>query len=980
MRKILPSPIVSFAFRSFYFRARFLVFLFPMFNCFPSYSQARLLKDLATELAYYNEHHNLIAAGNAMYFAHNGGLWKSNGKPSGTEFLGSFRRAGVGHLTYSNGSVFFISDDGSENYALWKTDGTPAGTVRVKTISPFHLYPGPEQLIDINGTLFFVATTESRGRELWRSDGTTAGTVIVKDILPGSGGSEPNALTYLRGRLFFSADDGIHGRELWSSDGTSARTNLFKDIRPGSTLGSDPSGLRNVKGTLYFAASDGNNGQELWKSNGTTGGTVFVKDIRPGPESSGIENITEVNGLAFFSADDGIHGDELWKSNGSTSGTVLVKDLNPGPEGSNSTDPQKFPMGSFKNVNGVLFFTASKNADDYIYRSNGTASGTWNIQQAYSANYYGLNPGFVNIDDYVYFFNATGPDMYDPYVFWRVHYKGTRPIAVKQFEGHEGYYDGYFQELLRFKGALYFFVRPIFALESYRLMVSDGTTRGTRALEEPELSSRPAEMVRANNLLYITSSPNTGDYPQLYRTDGTAAGTFSLGRMHGGMKAIGNKLFYAAHEPYTSAALYVTEGTRETTRRLVGGSVAGGTALLLTPVNGWLYYYNEYDGELWRTNGTAGDEVLIGHASDLIKIDNVNGTAFMLALPGESSLALWRTDPDGAPERLMAIGTNYYIDLYTSLPHFSTAGISDVFYFVTSQHPYGESIWRSDGTASGTYRMISVRGFVTEENMEPGDQVRALTVFNNQLYFSALSIDDTWGWYTALDDDYFMHVANIPPVIHTVVHNNLMYVFAKPSGQDTDVQLWISDGTAGGTRYLTSFPGGGAPDHAIINNVVYFSTQEGTQLIRTDGTECGTFPVNTGVEYAFPMEALGNNLIFGAFTPSTGMEPFIYRSINNVVPPADCEDASSTNVARSSGILTPYPNPFASEFTLRVNSTDPNPITVAVFTTSGFPVETFNDIKANTDYPNVGARWPNGMYIVKVNAMGRISTHLVVKR
>src|SRR5688500_7404275 len=73
MRKNLPSPFVSFTFRSFYFRVCFLVFLFPMFNCFPSYSQARLLKDLATEPAYYNEHHNLIAAGDAMYFSHNGG-------------------------------------------------------------------------------------------------------------------------------------------------------------------------------------------------------------------------------------------------------------------------------------------------------------------------------------------------------------------------------------------------------------------------------------------------------------------------------------------------------------------------------------------------------------------------------------------------------------------------------------------------------------------------------------------------------------------------------------------------------------------------------------------------------------------------------------------------------------------------------------------------------------------------------------------
>ena len=723
--------------------------------------------------------------------------------------------------------------------------------------------------------------------------------------------------------------------------------------------------------------------EELWKSNGTAGGTVFVKDIRLGPESSGIENITEVNGLAFFSADDGIHGDELWKSNGSASGTVLVKDLNPGSEGSNSTDPQKYPMGAFTNVNGILYFTGSKGADDYLYRSNGTASGTWIIQQAYSANAYGFKPGFVNINDYVYFFNATGPDMYAPYVLWRMHYKGTRPVAIKEFEGHEGFYDAHYQELLRFRGALYFFVRPIFELETYRLMVSDGTTRGTRVLEDPRLSSGPAEMVRANNLIYIRTSPNTGDYGQLYRTDGTAAGTFSIDRMRedGQMKAIGNKLFYNAYEIYSSAALYVTEGTPETTHRLVPGSIAGRTAFPITVIAGSLYYAN-YDGELWRTNGTPGDQVLIGHVSpEIIRMDDVNGQAFMLAASGMTTLDLWRTGPDGPPVHIKTIETNYYIDPYAPQAHIYTASIGDAYYFLVREYPYGESIWRSDGTASGTYRMIGAQDLVAGEPSEPEDHIRALTVFSNQLYFSGIANDGKWAWYQASGDGSFMQIKTIPPVIHTVVHNDLMYIIAEPEGNDPNVQLWVSDGTVTGTRFIAKFIGGGAADHSIIDNVVYLGTQQGIELIRTDGTECGTFVVNTGVEHAFPMELGNNDLVFGASTPSTGMEPFIYRSINTVVPPAGCEDASSSDVAaRSSGILTPYPNPFASEFTLRVNSTDSHPISVAVFTTSGFPVETFSDIKANTDYPHVGARWPEGMYIVKVNAMGKVSTHLVMKR
>ena len=41
-------------------------------------------------------------------------------------------------------------------------------------------------------------------------------------------------------------------------------------------------------------------------------------------------SLTNVNGTLFFAANDGTHGDELWKSDGTAAGTVLVKDINPG--------------------------------------------------------------------------------------------------------------------------------------------------------------------------------------------------------------------------------------------------------------------------------------------------------------------------------------------------------------------------------------------------------------------------------------------------------------------------------------------------------------------------------------------------------------------------------------------------------------------------------------------------------------------------
>jgi ELWxxDGT repeat protein len=46
-----------------------------------------------------------------------------------------------------------------------------------------------------NGTLYFIADDGVSGEELWKTDGTDAGTVLVKDINPGAGGSGPDRLT-----------------------------------------------------------------------------------------------------------------------------------------------------------------------------------------------------------------------------------------------------------------------------------------------------------------------------------------------------------------------------------------------------------------------------------------------------------------------------------------------------------------------------------------------------------------------------------------------------------------------------------------------------------------------------------------------------------------------------------------------------------------------------------------------------------------
>jgi ELWxxDGT repeat protein len=96
----------------------------------------------------------------------------------------------------------------------------------------------------------------------------------------------------------------------------------------------------------------------------------LLKDINPGSASSAaLSGFVEVNGVSYFRANDGVHGTELWRSNGTAAGTFLVQDIIPG---SASSVPD-----NLTNVNGTLFFTANDGRlHRELWRSNGTAAGT----------------------------------------------------------------------------------------------------------------------------------------------------------------------------------------------------------------------------------------------------------------------------------------------------------------------------------------------------------------------------------------------------------------------------------------------------------------------------------------------------------------------------------------------------------------------------------------------------------------------------
>jgi|SRR5882757_4434424 len=152
---------------------------------------------------------------------------------------------------------------------------------------------------------------------------------------------------------------------------------LLKDINQSATPGSaGASNFVTANGLTFFVGYDATYGQELWCTDGTSAGTHIVRDIAPGNSSPGLERLTVVNNIVYFFASDGVNGVELWRSDGTLAGTHIVADIKKGPD---SSIPEFPSTGSIASIGGILYFAADDGTGLGLWRSDGTAAGTYRV-------------------------------------------------------------------------------------------------------------------------------------------------------------------------------------------------------------------------------------------------------------------------------------------------------------------------------------------------------------------------------------------------------------------------------------------------------------------------------------------------------------------------------------------------------------------------------------------------------------------------
>ena len=390
------------------------------------------------------------------------------------------------------------------------------------------------------------------------------------------------------------------------------------------------------------------------------------------------------------------------------------------------------------------------------------------------------------------------------------------------------------------------------------LWKSDGTAVGTSMVKDIRPGSNSGSVIsnvtiaNVNGILFFAGNDGVNG-TELWRSDGTAVGTFMVKDIRPGSSSIpanminvGGTLFFTANDGVHGVELWKSDGTEAGT--VLVHEIRSGAAdsfsfasAQMADMNGTLFFSagDSVSGtELWKSDGTAAGTVLVkdifvGTAgSGPVNLTNVNGTLFFVANDGVTGFELWKSDGTAA-------GTLLVKDIWAGAENSGIQNLTNVngtLFFQADDSVNGGELWKSDGTVAGT---------VLVKDISPGivaSGLNNLTNVNGTLFFRA-------------------------------------FVDVVSGGE-----LWRSDGTTVGTVLVKDiFPGSGSSNPNSLTNVngtLFFAATDGTantELWKSDGTTLGTVlvkDINPGGRSSGPvfLTSVNGTLFFRATSLVSGTE------------------------------------------------------------------------------------------------------------
>ena len=573
-------------------------------------------------------------------------LWVSDTTQQGTRALtpqASDFNPRLGEVMSLNGKLIFGAEADGLGDEPWISDGTNEGTFRLRdiaggpqgsTMAPQAIWTRPDGV----EVALFRAGSEEYGEELWQTDGTQDGTDLLIDIWPGRGPSRATATVLEHSgvtQLWLQANDGFLGAEPWTYDGEDLR--LVSDLVSGTNAGSNPADLLVMEDHLYFQVFSEDQ-EPIWLTDGTEEGTVPIPDSYS-LKGRGSETIFADSLYLVASRPD--VGQEIFRIEGEN--PPVVVDIYPGPEGSRPSDLRV--------------------AGEYLYfvLDNGSITDgeveLWSLAEDDTLTHL----GDITVDPY-------GTSLADT--------SGMEPsLATGRAETKGPYFFGNGAVLHAWGDKLAAFVVELgsdleASLDDPQWMwIAGDTIDGVQPLAPVKflgLGDTPTPVALGEILFFVAWDEQHGE--ELWRSDGTAEGTFMLPEMRPGLDA-----------PYIWDFIQV------------------GSELYFTAFLGDARY-------LWRTDGTSAGT----HRVDIGPVDSTlwfkDKKLYLTSEEPETGLELRRYDVEtGVLETLIDIEPGEV----WSTPRFVHA-TEDRLYFRAGSWTTGYSLYVTDGSIHGTRELTDL--------------------------------------------------------------------------------------------------------------------------------------------------------------------------------------------------------------------------------------------------------------------------------
>jgi ELWxxDGT repeat protein len=815
-------------------------------------SAARAHRVSSFQSPYYSQQRgapvSLLALGpKVLYLAGEYGLrelWVSDGTAAGTTLLRDLCASPYCSVEswVSTGSFALLRVSGGSHDAsrLWRSDGTAAGTFALTGPLP------PSDLSDlvVAGPFAYFDVCEESICRVWSTDGTVGGTRRVDTSGPDATlfRVEPPQLVAWHDEVLFLVLGSLDWRRdhagLWRA---SRRTGRLEEVRALPESGVAPTSLVAAGDRMFFLA--GNNGRELWTSDGTATGTVALTDFRSPNAISECDGLIVRGDRVWFVADDGAHGLELWGSDGTPAGTRRATDF-----------ASRRPFGGLDDFELPLLANQTAWLDGKLVLASVATSGTprlWTTTGAWqSTALLGGCPGgcplvdpvipMVGIGNRAAFFGFRSPGSRDS-TFWVTDGTGAGtlelPIDVDASDSTGTV------EIVS-AGGRWFVVGD-------SLWVTDGTPAGTARLartQTKEWSDGVPSLAAVPGSVFFTALNARGLWG-LWQTAGAGAReVFTppsetsnyLGPILG--RAGDRVIFEGPHGFLGADAQSIEELPRDAT-----GSVGscGADSTESTPIGERAFVVERWRCTLssgtnfWSSDGTTAGTSAIRLRDAVVRSNLVpwdDGERALFSSTG----GLWTSDGTAA-------GTALLLPI-SSPPSLLVAGQGVVYFALWNAGSV--RLWSSDGTSAGT------APFGPSWSAIEGNPV----LLDGRLHvFARETADAPLALWTVDPADGSASSVSLPelgaqePVALTAVAGRVW--FAADSTRDGHELswLWVSDGTASGTKRLpatlTRPTWDGIPvsmDRLPITplgRAVYFVQSDathGSELWRSDGTVAGT--------------------------------------------------------------------------------------------------------------------------------------------